>query len=171
MSLSQSWSDALDTGRNTIVIALDIAGAFDRVWHGGLLSKLTSLGLSGDLHSLLRDYLHGRTLSVVVKGHQSKQYPIKASVPQGSVLGPILWNVFINDLLQLVPGVTAYADDCTLSVSYKKEESQAAIAQVNTALELIETWGHDGNPHLQQKNLKLWSSHLPPKPHPASTGK
>ncbi|ROT84243.1 hypothetical protein C7M84_022575 [Penaeus vannamei] len=149
-----SWSDVLGTGRNAIVIGLDIAGAFDRVWHGGLLSKFTSLGISGDLHTPLRDHLQGRTLSVV-KDHQSKQCPIKASVPQGSVPGPILWNVFINDLLQLVPGVTAYADDCTLSVSYEKEESQAAIAQVNTALELIETWGHDGNPHLQQKNLKL----------------
>ncbi|XP_069973606.1 uncharacterized protein [Penaeus vannamei] len=66
-----SWSDVPGTGRNTIVIGLDIAGAFDRVWHGGLLSKFTSLGISGDLHTPLRDHLRGRTLSVV-KDHQSK---------------------------------------------------------------------------------------------------
>jgi len=86
---SSSWSQALDDGQDTYVIALDIAGAFDRVWHRGIISKLRSFGISGDLLDLLQNYLHGRSLSVVVNGHSSTECPISASVPQGSVLGPL----------------------------------------------------------------------------------
>ena len=112
---SAAWNNSLDRGEDTFVVALDIAGAFDRVWHQGIITKLRSLGISGGLLHLLQDYLHGRTLRVVVNGHASTELPVKASVPQGSVLGPLLWNVYFNDILQLIPETTAYADDCTLT--------------------------------------------------------
>ena len=88
--LSKSWHDALDAGRPSLVIALDIAGAFDTVWHQGLIAKLEQLGITGDLLHLFFSYLTGRSLRVVVNGHTSASFPIKASVPQGSVLGQIL---------------------------------------------------------------------------------
>ena len=91
--LSKGWQDALDEGLDTLVVALDIAGAFDRVWHGGLMEKLRAKGIQGSLLSLLGNYLNDRTLKVVVNGQSSRPLPIKASVPQGSVLGPILWNI------------------------------------------------------------------------------
>ena len=73
---SHDWQDALDGSLDTLVVALDIAGAFDRVWYAGLLEKLHAKGIQGDLLHLLSDYL-----------------PMLASVPQGSVLDPILWNL------------------------------------------------------------------------------
>ena len=94
LHLSQEWQDTLDEGLDTLVVALDIAGAFDRVWHSGLLAKLCAKGVDGDLLALLGDYLHGRTLRVVINGRASTPAPVGASVPQGSVLGPLLWNIY-----------------------------------------------------------------------------
>ena len=88
--LSKSWHNALDAGRPSLVIALDIAGAFDNGWHRGLIAKLKQMGITGDLLHLFSSYLTGRSLRVVVNGHTSASFPIEASVPQGSVLGPIL---------------------------------------------------------------------------------
>ena len=139
--LTKSWQDALDTGLDTLVIALDIAGAFDRVWHKGLLVKLRARGIQGDLLDLIEDYLTGRTLRVVINGQTSREYPIGASVPQGSVLGPILWNIFIDDLLQQHPEVSAYADDCTLATTYSREDSLQEAGQLNNKLQSIQEWG------------------------------
>ena len=139
--LSKNWHDALDAGRPSLVIALDIAGAFDCVWHQGLLAKLQQLGITGDLLSLFSSYLSDRSLSVVVNGHTSASFPVEASVPQGSVLGPILWNVYFDDLLQSTAAAAAYADDCTLSWTYEREEVNEVIHLVNRQLAVIMAWG------------------------------
>ena len=139
--LAKEWNDTLDAGKNTVVVALDIAGAFDCVWHQGLLVKLAALGVSGNLLDLLSSYLTGRTIQVVVNGKSSSNHDVGASVPQGSVLGPILWNVFFNDLLQALPSSSAYADDCTLSYSYEKKDVDGVVARVNNHLDRIAAWG------------------------------
>ena len=138
---SAAWNHSLDRGEDTFVVALDIAGAFDRVWHQGITTKLKSLGICGDLLHLLQDYLHGRTLRVVVNGHTSTELPVKASVPQGSVLGPLLWNVYFNDILQLIPEATAYADDCTLTFTCERSERRNTVTRINQALQSISSWG------------------------------
>jgi len=137
---SAAWNQSLDRGEDTFVVALDIAGAFDRVWHQGITTKLRSLGISGELLHLLQDYLNGRTLRVVVNGHTSTELPVKASVPQGSVLGPLLWNVYFNDILQLIPEATAYADDCTLTFTCERNERHNTVVRINQALQSIASW-------------------------------
>ena len=139
--LTEAWHAALDSGRPSLVIALDIAGAFDCVWHGGLLAKLEQLGIEGKLLQLFSSYIHGRSLKVVVNGCESATYPVGASVPQGSVLGPILWNIFFNDLLHSHPAASAYADDCTLSRSYTRDEAATVIDDTNRQLGDILAWG------------------------------
>ena len=138
---SATWNKTLDSGREAFVVALDIAGAFDKVWHQGIITKLKSLGVCGDLLLLLENYLRGRSLHTVLNGHTSSQHPINAGVPQGSVLGPLLWNVYFNDVLQLVPEAYAYADDCTLTFVHDREGQQATIERINQALDTITTWG------------------------------
>ena len=123
------------------MVALDIAGAFDKVWHRGLLEKLRAKGIQGGLLQLLGNYLEDRSLSVVVNGQTSESLPVEASVPQGSILGPLLWNIYVDDLLQLLPAVTAYADDCTLSYSYPRQDSGRAAEAINEQLRVIEEWG------------------------------
>lgn len=137
---SASWNHSLDRGLDTFVVALDIAGAFDRVWHQGLIAKLKSLGVRGALLQHIGDYLQDRALQVVINGHTSSQHPINASVSQGRVLGPLLWNVYFNDILQLIPEAQAYADDCTLAFTSDRQDWQGTVCRINMALDKIVAW-------------------------------
>ena len=139
--LSSKWNKELDSSKETSVIALDIAGAFDTVWHEGLLSKIKSLGITGNLLSLLESYLKERSLVVAVDGADSESYAISAGVPQGSLLGPLLWNIFLDDLLQQIPEAVAYADDLTIHISYGKEEANNAAERLQNILNKVTKWG------------------------------
>ena len=96
-------------------VALDISKAFDRVWHAGLLHKLKSYGISGPIFGLISSFLSNRQLRVVLDGKSSQEYPVNAGVPQGSILGPTLFLLYINDLPDdVICDITIYADDTTL---------------------------------------------------------
>ena len=71
----------------TGAVALDISKAFDRVWHAGLLHKLKSYGISGQIFGLVSSFLSNRWLRVVLDGKSSQEYQVNAGVPQGSILG------------------------------------------------------------------------------------
>ena len=99
----------------TRAVALDISKAFDRVWHGGLLHKLKSYGISGQIFGLISSFLSNRRLRVVLDGRSSQEYPVNASIPQGSILGPTLFPLYINDLPDdVICNIAIYADDTTL---------------------------------------------------------
>ena len=99
----------------TPAVALDISKAFDRVWHAGLLHKLKSYGISGQILDLISSFLSNRRLRVVLDGKSSQEYPVNAGVPQGSILGPTLFLLYINDLPDdVICDIAIYADDTTL---------------------------------------------------------
>ena len=96
-------------------VALDISKAFDRVWHAGLLHKRKSYGISGQIFSLISSFLSNRRLRVVRDGKSSQEYPFNVGVPQGSILGPTLFLLYINDLPDdVICDIAIYADDTTL---------------------------------------------------------
>ena len=89
--------------------------SFDKVWHAGLLHKLKSYVISGQIFGLISSFLSNRHLRVVLGGKSSQEHPINAGVPQGSILGPTLFLLYINDLPDdVVCNITIYADDTTL---------------------------------------------------------
>ena len=96
-------------------VTLDISKAFDRVWQAGLLHKLESYGISGQVFGLISSFLNNRQLRVVLDGKSSQEYPVNAGVPQGSILGPTLFLLYINDLPDdVICNIAIYADDTTL---------------------------------------------------------
>ena len=97
---------------------LDLSKAFDRVWHDGLMYKLKTLGICGNYCGLIHSFLSDRHQRVVLNGQSSKWSHIKAGVPQGSILGPLLFLVYINDLPKvLTTSAKHFADDTSLVFS------------------------------------------------------
>ena len=121
---------------------LDISKAFDKVWHECLLYKLKSFGIFGNLLNLIKHYLNDRSQRVLLNGQCSSWQPILAGVPQGSILGPLLFLMYINDLPDgLKSNAKLFADDTSLfSVVKNKEES--AIHLTND-LDVISKWAYN----------------------------
>ena len=96
-------------------IFLDISKAFDKVWHDGLLFKLTIYSVEGDLLLLLKNYLKNRKQRVVLNVQTSDWRKINSGLPQGSVLGPLLFLIYINDLPDGITSICKiFADDTSL---------------------------------------------------------
>ena len=112
------WAKALDEGRQVDVAFLDFSKAFDRVSHLVLLQKLCGFGISGSILQWCESYLSQRQQRVVLEGVSSSWSGVSSGVPQGSLLGPLFFVIFISDLPEAVlPGncIALYADDCKSS--------------------------------------------------------
>lgn len=97
ITLVEHVSKALDTGKIVVGIFLDLKKAFDTVDHGILLKKLYAIGIRGNVHEWFKSYLHNRSQYVVYNNATSECHTITHGVPQGSILGPLLFLLYIND--------------------------------------------------------------------------
>ena len=112
--MSDTIARAFNKSGATRAVALDISKAFDRVLHAGLLHKLNSYGISGQIFGLISSFRSNRWLLFVLDGKSSKEYPVNTSVPQGSILGPTLFLLYINDPPDdVICNIAIYADDTT----------------------------------------------------------
>ena len=115
LHLCNEFSKALDESKEIRVVFCDISKAFDKVWHHGLIFKLRSIGISGSLLDWITDYLANRFQRVCIKGSFSSWKRIFAGVPQGSILGPLLFLIFINDIVNNIKtNIRLFADDTSL---------------------------------------------------------
>ena len=137
--LVNMFSQAVDSGKEVRVVFCDISKAFDRVWHKGLLFKLRSFGISGPLLSWFSSYLSNRKQSVLLPGVQSEWKSVSAGVPQGSILGPLLFLIYINDIVEGInANIRLFADDTGLSIIVDCPVNAANI--LNTDLNTISSW-------------------------------
>ena len=118
---------------------LDILKAFDKVWHEGLIFKLKTYGINGDLLKLLINYLEHRKQRVVLNGQTSSWKNILAGVPQGSVLGPILFLIYINDLPDGIKSICKILADDT-SLFSKVKGKNCSTVEFNSDLKIISNW-------------------------------
>ena len=120
----------MDRKEETDVLVLDFSKAFDTVPHKRLLQKLQLLGINGCILDWIRSFLSSRLQSVVIDGSRSQEDTVLSGVPQGTVLGPLLFLCHINDLPSVVDPQTAvrlFADDCLLYRSIKSTEDQVQL--------------------------------------------
>ena len=135
--VTNTWLLNLDSGRMSSVVLLDIQKAFDTVDHQILLNKLRYYGVSGDQLVFFASYLNNRQQCCNVNGKLSSTKRIRCGVPQGSILGPLLFIIYMNDLPLAVKeaDITMYADDTSLSKGFKttnelKEQLLPAFCKV-----------------------------------------
>ena len=136
------WTNAAESHEFIDIAYLDIAKAFDTVSHPKLLFKLKNLGVDGLILSWLECFLAGRTQRVTINDESSDSSPVKSGVPQGSVLGPLLFRIYIDDSPTVVRNcrVKLFADDTKL---YIKGQRNLTNQQLLDDLERIVRWAKD----------------------------
>ncbi|KAI8499803.1 hypothetical protein Bbelb_228540 [Branchiostoma belcheri] len=138
--LVDEWTKAMDKGEVVGCVFLDLRKAFDKVWHHGLLAKLAGYGIRGSLLEWFCSYLTDRRQRVVVNGATSDWKTPLAGVPQGSILGPTLFILYINDLPSRCTTCEAnlFADDTSLTVAHRSINT--VVDSLNTDLATVSEW-------------------------------
>ena len=139
IDIYNTFCKSLDEGKEVRAVFCDISKAFDRVWHKGLLFKLESIGISDSLLLWFRDYLANRKQRVVLPCAASSWKHIKAGVPQGSILGPLLFLIYINDIVdEIHSSIRLFADDTSLYIIVNDPQQAANI--LNADLAKLHAW-------------------------------
>ena len=145
----ESILSSFDKGNAVCAVLLDLSKAFDCVDRKILLDKLEYIGINGKMHNLIKSYLTERKQFVNFGGHESDWEGVEVGVPQGSVLGPLLFLVYINDLQNNTSlNVLNFADDTLLYTTFKKDNYKTDTAYLNSELGNVSKW-------LKDNRLKL----------------
>ena len=136
--LIEDLARSASVGKQTDIILLDFSKAFDKVNHSKLLWKLHQYDIRGQVLSWVRAFLGSRSQQVVIDGEESESIPVTSGVPQGSVLGPILFLIYINYLPDEVRSqVRLFADDTALYLTMEREDDGSAL---QNDLDILSVW-------------------------------
>ena len=120
IAVCQDIADSLDNGDKIDAIIVDFSKALDSVPHGRLLNKIANSGVDSRVVVWIRDFLLGRTQRVRVGGQLSAEVRVTSGVPQGSVIGPLLFLAYVSDIWRNMEStIILFADDCNLQKNYK----------------------------------------------------
>jgi hypothetical protein len=138
LEVMEGWSNILDEGQTWDCVYMDYAKAFDSVPHMRLLEKLNYYGIRGKVWHWIKDFLSGRVQRVGIDGDYSDWLPVTSGIPQGSVLGPILFTIFINDLPDSISSnIKLFADDTKL---FRAIESNVDICTLQEDINNLLKW-------------------------------
>ncbi|KAG0713115.1 RNA-directed DNA polymerase from mobile element jockey [Chionoecetes opilio] len=146
--------ETLAAGNNVDVVFLDFAKAFDKVDHGILLHKIKALGLRGKLRIWLHDFLTERVQSVVVDGQSSKEDTVMSGVPQGSVLGPLLFLIHMRDIGEEVSDsvLSSFADDTSISRLISNVQE---VEHLQEDLNKVYSWATTNNMTFNEEKFEM----------------
>ena len=134
---------AFDSGDEAHGVFLDFSKAFDKVWHTGLLYKLKRYGVAGNILKLIKRFLNNMKQRVLINNTESSWLEITAGVPQGLVLGPLLFLIYINDICNSIESdLFLFSDDCSLFQKVNSNRRKAAKI-LNRDLAKITKWCKD----------------------------
>ena len=140
LHMTETWKSALDQSLVVGVLFVDFGKAFDSVNHSILLEKLKATGISGSLFSWLANYLSNRNQFVQISGTKSALQPVKYGVPKGSILGPRLFSIYVNDLPEFISygDLYMFADDTTVYTIGK--DTGMVISSLQCILSQLHIW-------------------------------
>ena len=149
--------EAMDRQKVTAVVLLDMSKAFDSLNHDILLLKLQDIGLSSAALNWFSSYLSNRFQAVRINSELSDKLPIQSGVPQGSILGPILFNIYVNDLPSVPQCCKSktYVDDNKLYITFPVQQRASVLEDMNKDLTKIRNWCFDNRLLLNASKTKL----------------
>lgn len=143
LECTYDWTYAMETKKFVDVVYIDFAKAFDTVSHEKLLYKLQSITDNKRLFNWTKNYLLKRSQKVNVQGTFSDTASVLSGVPQGSVLGPILFLIYINDIADEIEkdvNIKLFADDCKLYIIFEKLNENLTLTKMHSTLQTLSTW-------------------------------
>ena len=142
LEVMEIWSNFIDEGLAFDTIYLDFSKAFDKVPHKRLCSKINSYGIKGHLSNWIKSFLENRHQSVAIQQIKSSSRPVTSGIPQGSVLGPLLFVIYINDLPEEIEStIKIFADDTKIFRAISKSlDSTTLQNDLNKLITWSKTW-------------------------------
>ena len=141
LKITERCHEGLHNKMYTVMVFIDLEGAFDKVWWEGLITKAASIGIAGKMLKSLKNFLSDRFLQVQTGDQVSQKFRITAGIPQGSVISPTIFNIMMYDLPLLIPEINSlitYADDGTIIMTH--HDLSFLVEHLNKVLSAIDKW-------------------------------